>query len=215
GSRGANGVVIITTRGAGKSEGFKIDISSRAGMKTPTQIPDMLGSKGNGLEYVNFRIDQWTNKFGQASLGTPAFLTDEERLRVTHGEYYDWIREFAQDALTTNNTLNVSGGSQQTSYSFGTGYMYDGGLAGSEEFSRVTSNIGIEQRMGSSLRAGISAYITSSKINHGSHDALFNAYLITPIVGRFNLDGTPTFTHRPGGRVNPILQDENTKNITE
>jgi TonB-linked SusC/RagA family outer membrane protein len=175
----------------------------------------MLGNKGNGMEYVNFRIAQWTNKFGQSSLGTSGFLTNDERRRVKYGEYYDWLREFAKEGMITNHTVTASGGSKNTSYTFGIGYMKDGGIAGSEDFSRITSNLGIEQYIGDQWKIGMNAYIAYNTINHGSQDALLNAYLITPIVGRYQLDGTPTFSHRPGGRVNPFLQDANTQNISE
>lgn len=215
GSRGSNGVVIVTTKGANKKEGFTVEYSGYVGVKTPTNLPDMLGNKGNGMEYMDFRIAQWTNKFGKSSLSTPGFLTDDERRRVKHGEYYDWLREYAKDGLTTNNNVSVSGGSKNTSYTFGMGYMNDGGIAGAENFERLTSNIGIEHRLADKLKIGMNAYISYNTINHGSRDALYNAYLIAPIVGRFNADGTPTLAHRPGGRVNPFLQDKNTKSESE
>jgi TonB-dependent starch-binding outer membrane protein SusC len=215
GSRGSNGVVIITTKGANKKEGFNIEYNGYAGIKTPTRIPDMLGNKGNGMEYLNFRIAQWKTKFGASSLSSPSFLTQDERRHVKYGEYYDWLREFSKDAITTNNSVLVTGGAKNTSYSFGLGAMKDGGIAGSENFERLTSNMGIEQRIDDKLKAGLNINISYNIINHGSSDALFNAYLITPIVGRFQADYTPTFSHRPDGRVNPFIQDENTKHISE
>ena len=157
GSRGANGVVIVVTKGASKKEGFQIEYNGYVGVKTPVRIPDMLGNKGNGMEYVNFRIAQWTNKFGASSLSSPSFLTSDERRHVKYGEYYDWLREFSQNALTSNNSLLVSGGSKNTSYTFGIGALTDGGIAGSENFKRMTSNIGIEQRLGDQFRAGLNA----------------------------------------------------------
>ena len=215
GSRGANGVVIITTKGAILKEGFNIEYNGYVGVKTPTLMPDMLGSKGNGMEYVNFRISQWSKKFGVQSLSSPSFLTADERRHVKFREYYDWLREFSHDAVTTNHNVSVSGGSKNTSYTFGFGYMNDGGIAGSENFDRLTSNIGLEHRLGDKFKAGMNAYISYNNINHGSNDALFNAYLIAPIVGRFEVDGTPTFSHRPDGRVNPFIQDENSKHLSE
>lgn len=216
GSRGANGVIIVTTKGgAGKKDGFQIEYNGSVGYKTPTRMPDMLGSKGNGMEYVDFRIRQWTTKFGASSLSTPSFLTENERRHVKYGEYYDWLREFAHDGLTNNHTVSASGGNDRISYSFGVGYMDDGGLAGSENFKRYTANVGLEYNMQDKVMMGMSTYLSQNIINHGSPDALLNAYYITPIVGRFEPDGTPTFTHRPDGRVNPFVQDENTRNISD
>lgn len=215
GSRGANGVVIVTTKGVNNKEGFTIEYSGYAGLKTPTRIPDMLGSKGDGMEYVDFRIKQWTTKFGASSLSTDAFLTPNERRHIKHGEYYDWLREFSRNAVTTNHSLSASGSTASTSYTFGVGYMQDGGLAGSENFSRLTANVGLEYRVREKARIGMRAYMSHNKINHGSDEALLNAYYITPIVGRYEPDGTPTFSHRPGGRVNPFVQDANTKNESD
>jgi len=215
GSRGSNGVVIITTKGAVQKEGFNIEYNGYVGVKTPERMPDMLGNKGNGMEYVNFRIAQWTNKFGVSSLSSPSFLTSDERRHIKNGEYYDWLREFSRDASTTNQNVSVSGKSKNTSYTFGFGYMNDGGIAGAENFDRLTSNIGIEHKLGDKFRVGINAYISYNTINHGSTDALWSAYLIAPIVGRFQVDGTPTFSQRPGGRVNPFIQDENSIHISK
>lgn len=215
GSRGANGVVIVTTKGVNNKEGFTIEYSGYAGVKTPTRIPDMLGSKGDGMEYVDFRIKQWTTKFGASSLSTDAFLTPNERRHIKHGEYYDWLREFSRNAVTTNHSLSASGSTASTSYTFGVGYMQDGGLAGSENFSRLTANVGLEYRVRKKARIGMRAYMSHNKINHGSDEALLNAYYITPIVGRYEPDGTPTFSHRPGGRVNPFVQDANTRNESD
>ncbi len=216
GSRGSNGVVIITTKGATNKEGFVISYNGSVGLKTATRIPDMLGSEGNGLEYVDFRVEQWTNKMGSSSLSTEAFLTDDERRRIKNGEYYDWLREFAQDAITTNHSLSASGSTEKSSYTMGVGYTSDGGLAGSESYDRLTANIGAEYRLADKVRVGMSTYVTDSETNHGSSDALLNAYLIAPIVSLYESDGvTQTFTNRAGGRVNPFVQDANTKNITE
>lgn len=215
GSRGANGVVIVTTKGVNNKEGFAIEYNGYAGIKTATRIPDMLGSKGNGMEYVDYRIRQWTNKFGASSLSTEAFMTENERRHVKYGEYYDWLREFSKDAVTTNHSLSASGSTERTSYTFGVSYMDDGGLAGSENFDRLTANIGLEYRIKDKMRMGMRAYMSHDRINHGSYDALLNAYYITPIVGRYEPDGSPTFTHRPGGRVNPFVQDENTKSESD
>lgn len=215
GSRGSNGVVIITTKGATRKEGFVIEYNGYAGLKTPARIPDMLGSKGNGMEYVNFRIAQWTNKFGASSLMSPSFLTDNERRHVKYGEYYDWLREFSRDALTTNHSIAVSGSSDKSSYTLSVGYMKDGGIAGSENFRRLTANSGVEYRLEEKVSVGMNTYLSSNKINRGSDDALLNAYLITPIVGMYEPDGTKTFSHRPGGRVNPFIQDRNSRHEDE
>lgn len=146
GSRGANGVVIITTKGANKRQGFNIDYAGYVGFKTPTRIPEMIGNMGNGMEYVDYRIALWKKKYGDASLSRPDFLTDDEKRRIKHGEYYDWLRELSQNALTTSHSLSATGGTDKLSFSFGLGYLKDDGMVGDESFERITANIGLEYR---------------------------------------------------------------------
>ena len=55
---------------------------------------------GNGMEYVDYRIALWKKKYGDASLSRPDFLTDDEKRRIKHGEYYDWLRELSQNAFS-------------------------------------------------------------------------------------------------------------------
>lgn len=39
-------------------------------------------------EYVDYRTALWKKKYGDASLSRPDFLTDDEKRRIKHGEYY-------------------------------------------------------------------------------------------------------------------------------
>lgn len=140
------GMVIITTKGANKRQGFNIDYSGYVGFKTPTRIPEMIGNMGNGLEYVDYRTALWKKKYGDASLSRPDFLTDDEKRRIKHGEYYDWLRELSQNALTTSHSVSATGGTDKLSFSFGLGYLKDDGMVGDESFERITANIGLEYR---------------------------------------------------------------------
>ena len=56
GSRGANGVILITTKRARKS-GLKFDVSSRIGFSMPTKKPDML----NGKDWLQLYQEAWEN----------------------------------------------------------------------------------------------------------------------------------------------------------
>ena len=74
GSRGANGVVIITTKGSKVRKGVStIEYSGNIGVKVATRIPDMIGNKGNGDEYVQYREALWRKKYGNSSLSRPDF----------------------------------------------------------------------------------------------------------------------------------------------
>ncbi|MEZ3418581.1 MAG: TonB-dependent receptor [Bacteroidales bacterium] len=212
GSRGANGVIIITTKGANKKNGFSVDYSGYVGVKTPTRIPEMIGNKGNGMEYVDYRIALWKKKYGEASLSRPDFLTNDEKRRIKYGEYYDWLRELSGEALTTSHTVTASGGNDKFSFSFGMGYMKDDGMVGTESFERITGNIGLEYRFSPKFKTGVSSYLSLNDTDQGANDALVNAYFLPPTVSPYDKDGSWLFNCQPtSSKINPFVQIENNK----
>lgn len=216
GSRGANGVVIITTKGATKKKGFSIEYNGSIGIKTPTRIPDMIGNKGNGLEYVDYRIALWKKKYGDTSLSRPDFLTADEKRRIRNGEYYDWLREISSNSLVTSHSINSTGGSEKTSYSFGVGYLNDDGMVGKENFERITANVGLEHRFSDKVTTGISSYISSNKTNHGAAETLINAYFLPPTVSPYDENGEYAFIVQPtSSKINPFIQNQNNIRETE
>ena len=216
GSRGANGVVIITTKGATRKEGFSVEYSGSIGLKTPTRIPDMIGNKGNGYEYTDYRVALWRKKYGEASLSRPDFLTEDEKRRIRNGEFYDWLREISGNSLVTNHHINTSGGSEKTSYSFGIGYSEDNGMVGSEKFRRATANIGLEHRFNDKLTVGTSTYLSNNKTDHGAREMLLNAYFLPPIVSPYDESGEYAFIVQPtSSKINPFIQSQNNIRETE
>lgn len=217
GSRGANGVVIITTKGANTPSGtVSVEYAGNVGVKFPTRIPDMIGNYGNGDEYVEYRIALWKKKYGDASLLRSDFLTDDEKSRIKNGEYYDWLREVSSPAIVTNHNVNSSGGSKNSSYSFGAGYSKDQGMVGKEDFERITANVRLEHNFSTKLKTGMSSYISNNNTNHGAEEALTNAYLIPPIVSPYDDNGDYAFIVQPtSSKINPFIQEENNLRETE
>ncbi len=215
GSRGANGVVIITTKGSNIKEGVNtIEYSGNVGVKVATRIPDMIGNMGNGDEYVDYREALWRKKYGPNSLSRPDFLTLGEKTRIKNGEYYDWIREVSNPGLVTNHNLNSSAGFKNTTYAFGVGYTSDDGLVGNEKFERITANVRLDHKLSEKLKTGVTAYISKNKTNYGANGALMNAYLIPPIASPYDENFEQTFIVQPtSSKINPNIQAEN--NIRE
>ena len=210
GSRGANGVVIITTKGATKTNGFTIEYSGSEGVKTPTRIPDMIGNQGNGMEYVNYRIALWTKKYGLASLSRSDFLTDAEKKRIKYGQYYDWLRELSGNGLVSTHNINSSGSTENTSYTFGIGFLNDKGMVGKEDFQRITANIGLEHRLSKKIKTGVNAYFSKNNTDLGSNNALLNAYFIPPIESPWDENGDLLFICQPtSSKINPLIQVQN------
>ncbi|MEL7159163.1 MAG: TonB-dependent receptor plug domain-containing protein, partial [Bacteroidota bacterium] len=151
GSRGANGVIIITTK-QGKEGRAKLTYSNTIGFGTLARDIDILSPQ----EYVDFWNEY--HAFGivtfnnsdrayRDDFGNDISLND---LRVT-----DWFGAILENSTTMRHNLNVNGGSSRTRYNASFGYSDDTGILAGSFFKRYTANINVSQELANNLSAGI------------------------------------------------------------
>jgi TonB-dependent SusC/RagA subfamily outer membrane receptor len=136
GSRGANGVVLITTK-KGKPGKTTFDLNVYSGVGTVKPI-DYLNTK----QYLALRREAFANDGlipsadpsddGSAANGFRMFAPDLMVWDTTR--YTNWQKEFIKQAFTTSAQASISGGSEQTRFLFSVGYrrensVYPGDLA--------------------------------------------------------------------------------------
>lgn len=123
-------------------------------------------------------------KYGDASLSRPDFLTDDEKRRIKHGEYYDWLRELSAECIDYQSfCFRLPEVRTKLSFSFGLGYLKDDGMVGDESFERITANIGLEYRFSDKFKTRNNSYVSLNNTNEGANDALINAYFL-PAYGQ-------------------------------
>ena len=125
GSRGANGVVIISTKKGEEGKG-KISFSSNFGIQQPTGMPVLL----NASQYAALSNDMLRNA---GMLPNPNW-SDYESL----GMGTDWIGELIAPAPMQNYSLSYSGGSQTNDYYVSGGYFDQKGLVRNTDYRRFT-----------------------------------------------------------------------------
>ena len=144
GSRGANGVVLITTKqGREGSPRFTFEHYTAAST-IPRTIPlasayeyallDNLGSETVG------RDPRYVGEFGEPDIETgeaPYFPTPEE-IRADVGEGTDWQRELLRTGLTQNYQIGVSGGDNRLKYNLSGSYFDDNGILKNSSFIRYS-----------------------------------------------------------------------------
>jgi TonB-linked SusC/RagA family outer membrane protein len=135
GVSGANGVVIITTK-KGKSGATQVSFTSQVGFATIPKKLDLL----NAADYVKLLkdIDVSNNNQTPAKLSTPYVLVDRT----------DWQNEIFKTALSTQNNVTISGGSDKVIYNMSAGYVTQQATIRDYQLKRFTNRFTLEEKLG-------------------------------------------------------------------
>lgn len=170
GSRGANGVIIITTK-RGSIGKPKVTYNGYAGVKTPAHLPDMMNAQ---QFYQASVIDK------QMDGGSPRAFTSTEVDNFESGRSVDWIDEVTSPNLQTNHSISVGGGNETTTYHFSGGYLNEGGNLLNTKFQRYNIKGSMDSKLSEVFKVGFSSYFLHSKLDLGSNEALRSAYRARP-----------------------------------
>jgi len=145
GSRGANGVVIITTR-KGVSGKMKITYNTQIGFRQAANLVPM----ANTAEYQNYV---------QAATG----ITPVQQGNANT----NWYGTILRNALEQTHNVSLSGGSDKSTYLFNVGYMNDQGIILDNTFKRLTMRLNSEYFVTDQLKLGTQASYSNSINQNG------------------------------------------------
>jgi TonB-linked SusC/RagA family outer membrane protein len=196
GSRGANGVVIITTKNGveGKTV-FTYEAS--VGVSSVANEPDYF----TGEEYVSFvgdviRSNEWKKLF---NTGTPSVAdynninitpfisqeirtTNEEANNVANGRFTNWREKFQKTGLQTSHNLRLSGGSNGLVYNASLGILSDEGVVGTEAFERYNLSASVSKKVTDKFTVGLKTYLAYSDREQGSAELYRSTQRLPPTV---------------------------------
>ena len=184
GSRGANGVVLITTK-RGKNGKTTVDFESSYGVQTLRKTLDMM----DATEYANFYNEQATN-----DKLAPYFTQDQIN---GFGKGYNWQDLAFQAAPIINNNLTISGGNDKTKFSVsGTVFDQQGIISGSDykkyslrAYFTTEINKMLSLEYGATLTKNTTSRQNSSGGNRGG-SLIGGAISAPPTLTPYNADGT-------------------------
>lgn len=184
GSRGANGVVLITTKG-GSSGQTQVDFHTGYSVQTIRKRMDLM----NASEYAQLANEQATND------GVAPYFTATEI--TAFGEGTDWQDLLFQDAPLLNSTLTLSGGNEKTQFSVsGSVFLQDGIIKGSD-YDRYSFRTKFNHDISDKFRVDVS--LNTSRIKTDRKDSgggargtsLFNSAITSPPTApAYNEDGS-------------------------
>lgn len=175
GSRGANGVIIVTTKKGVKGKPV-ITISGSEGIQFRADRFEM----ATASEYAQLLNEALVNSGGTAKYDDPASL----------GQGTNWFDEIFRTASVRDYQIGISGGSDQVSYNVSAGYFQQDGLIQKNSYNRFTLRVNNEYRLNDRLTIGHNLSGAFSRTTDENTNVVGEAYRMSPIVTPFNPDGS-------------------------
>lgn len=235
GSRGANGVVLITTK-RGKAGKTRVEYDGYYGIQKPLRELDIM----NGAEFAEFVREAYrnrpSNQYGSAApdktedqnngiFGKDPYVMESVMMGYDeNGNYnpanvrsFDWIDAVMRTGSIQNHQLTVTGGSEKTKLMFSGAYFSNEGIMKDKDYERFSIRTNVDHEVNSFLTLGTST-MYSRIIENGSGNLYERARNISPLASPYNEDGSLTMF--PGGdglAINPVAeitgrQTENRRN---
>ncbi|MCM0340499.1 TonB-dependent receptor [Bacteroides fragilis] len=181
GAKGANGVVIITTKRGTASTKPKFTFSLTGGLDMNPHIPlEVLSPE----EYAKKMLDYGT-------YDSPNLINFWQNVVDNKGwndpSVHKWMDEITQVAKKYEANASISGGTKGTTYMLSLGYLNNTGIIKRSAFDRFTSRLNLNQEVNSKINIGINLSYSTSKDKNPVSDwsqsgVILNALQISPFL---------------------------------
>lgn len=179
GSRGANGVVLVTTK-KGISGTAKVEVNSNVAFNGIRKRLELM----NAREYGELYNIYWNNTQG-SDYFSPEEIND-------FGKGTDWQDMILRQATMTDNSLNISGGNEKTTFSIGASSLGNQGIIRNSDYKRALLRGSITHNLNKFV--SVSANALLSRINENptadNLSLMLGALSAAPTVGPYNADGS-------------------------
>lgn len=127
GVRGANGVILVTTR-RGEEGKTKVSVSSNVGVQMPTRMLDVADSYTTALLYNEAQRNDGVapSQLTFSAYDLERFEKGDDPIMYPNVDWYDYLTNKA--AVQTQHNVNISGGTKDIRYFVSLGFLYQNGL---------------------------------------------------------------------------------------
>jgi TonB-linked SusC/RagA family outer membrane protein len=207
GSRGANGVVLITTK-RGKAGKTIVSVDSYYGLN------QQLGTIGvmNGAEYAEYKRES-RRAVGQYSLGAANAIDDakifepRELASIASGRSTDYVNGMLRAGAIQSHQVGVSGGTENTQFNISGNFFNDIGVVKMQDFSRYTFRVNLDHRINRNVKIGLSTLVVNSIRNGENLNILGGAMQENPLGEPYDANGNLVFLPTNDGlRTNPFAE---------
>lgn len=149
GSRGANGVILITTKKGKNGSGWKFTASSSAGVSMPTALPKML----NTSQYLQMYQEAYENDGGVGRAPLPGGITWDQALKTNT----NWVDKTTQTGSKYSFNVSASKATQKYNAYMNMSYNDNGSYLVGNSYRRVSGRVNFDYNITKWLKVGINS----------------------------------------------------------
>jgi TonB-dependent starch-binding outer membrane protein SusC len=198
GSRGANGVVLVSTK-KGRAGKQLLSFESYYGVQSVTKIYDMMNAKEFAI-YADSVVAQ-NNRINNTTTALPYTAAQIDNL----GEGTNWQKELLRKAPMASYQLSLSGGNTDTRYALSLNYFTQQGVIINSWFKRGSIRYNFDKVISSKLKMGLTSQIAFSSQNEAlvntvggaTGGAIYDALRFNPVLPVKDSTGNYTYQNGP------------------
>jgi len=220
GSRGSNGVVIITTKsGSGQAGQLSITYNAYVGIRHPARMPHFM----SGPRWVEFRQDAVISDALASGIpydSTAGVSDATSQYKIKHSDYTNWPDYFLRNGSMDNHYLTISGVTKNSdvNYNVGLGYQDAQGTIKGQAYKQYSIKSAVRTHITKKWSGGANFNFSFQNNQLGNHHAVRTAYRMNPLLAPY--DSTGNLIFKPGkfgtfgytSSVNPLMDIQNTVN---
>lgn len=188
GVRAANGVVIITTKKGKLNAKTQITYDGYVGFQTAAHMLKM----ANGSQYAAMELAKMTQSDSSHVLLSSTKFGGIATNPTTNTNWYSELLNKA--ALTHNHNIDISGGSDKSTYSVGLSYLYQDGIMNSQNnYKRFNIYAQTDFQAYNWLKIGYKVLMSNSTLFSPNNSAFSFAYYASPLYPVFDATNTNAF----------------------
>ncbi|WP_178987780.1 SusC/RagA family TonB-linked outer membrane protein [Winogradskyella schleiferi] len=210
GSRGANGVVLITTK---RGSVGKVSVSYHGFLTTKTIERNF--DVYSGQEFAQLRREAFRSTRNDDSYADDVIdnvFSEVEYDNLINNRFVDWEEELLRNGVVNSQAISISGGTEMTKVFGSINYFKEDGLIPTSSYTRKTLRLNVDQKISDKFSVNFDLNLLNDDTNRAAN---VNVITFSPLGTAYNEDGS--LTRFPSGEesspVNPIwnLREQSNK----
>ena len=203
GSRGANGVILISTKKA-EAQGTQVSIESYAGVSKTMDYPDF----NTGPEYVEQKREanrvsgDWSGPEDDSNI-----FTSSELENIENNVWTNFRDLLFQTGIQQSHQINVSRGTENNSMYLSVNYFDEKGILEMDHLQRYTARLNVDQQIGEALTIGMNSQITYYDQDR-RRDPTNIANKINPLTRAYDDNGDLIVRPHNGRDISPLADTQ-------